>query len=74
MSHDEIIEAVHALNPRALQRARRFACALALLRAGMSRREACATLRLRYRIIQQEAWRLVDMAADIALIEKDGKR
>lgn len=70
MSAEAIVEAVHVLNPRTLDRARRLSCALALLRAGMERRQACGVLRLRFSICQSEAWRMVDMAADIAAAPK----
>ena len=66
MTEAEILAAVYALNPRTGERARRLACAVALLRQGMVRREACKMLRVRFTICQQEAWRLVDMASDMA--------
>ena len=66
MSDDALLEAVHVLNPRTLERARRLAVALVLLRGGMSRADAMVAIRLRFTIDRFEAWRLVDMAADIA--------
>ena len=66
MSDDALLEAVHVLNPRTLERARRLAVALVLLRGGMMRREVVATVRVRFGVGRLEAWRRVDMAADIA--------
>jgi hypothetical protein len=66
MSDEHLLEAVHVLNPRTLERARRLAVALMLLRVGISRREAVAAVRLRFNVGRIEAWRLVNMASDIA--------
>lgn len=66
MTDDAILEAVHVLNPRTLGRARRLSVALELLRAGQTRIQACAALRLRFSMSRFEAWRLVDMASDMA--------
>jgi hypothetical protein len=63
---DALIEAVCLLSPRTLERARRLNCAVDLLRAGKSRREVCVIIQGRYRVCQSNAWRLVDMAADVA--------
>jgi hypothetical protein len=74
VSADAILEAVQALNPRTLERARRLTCALSLLRSGLPRRDACATLRLRFPIGQPEAWRMVNLAAEIQCwFREDGK-
>lgn len=66
MSADAILEAVHALNPRTLGRARRLTVALELLRQGHTRGEAIALIQQRCSISRVEAWRLVDMASDMA--------
>lgn len=66
MSAEAILEAVSVLSPRTLDRARRLACAVNLLRAGKTRRESCAIIQDRYMVCQSNAWRLVDMAADLA--------
>ncbi len=67
MNDAAIIEAAWALNPRTIDRARRLAVALHLLREGRTRRDVCTLLRHRFpRICQSEAWRVVDMAADMA--------
>ena len=71
---EALIEAVFLLSPRTLERARRLTCAVELLRAGKSRREVCVIIQGRYRVCQSNAWRLVDMAADIAgppLVQKE---
>lgn len=66
MSAEILLECVFVLNPRTAARALRLAVALALLREGKSRREVCVIIRQRFGVIQQEAWRVVDMAADMA--------
>ena len=66
MSADDIIEAVHVLNPRTLDRARRLSLAIDLLRRGHSKRHTIALLRERCSINRLEAWRLVAMASDMA--------
>ena len=68
MSDALLLEAVFVLNPRTAERARRLACALALLRAGMQRREACTIIQQRFGVCQSNAWRVVSMAADMALL------
>jgi len=66
MSDEHLLEAVHTLNPRTLERARRLAIALSLLRSGIGRREACTIVRVRCVVGRIEAWRVVSMAADMA--------
>lgn len=66
MRADILLECVFVLNPRTAARARRLAVAMTLLREGKSRREVCVVIRQRFGVIQQEAWRLVDLAADMA--------
>lgn len=73
MNAEAILEAVFVLNPRTGERARRLACAVQLLRANASRRDAAAQIQRRFAVGQPEAWRVVDMAADMVLIEKDKK-
>lgn len=73
MTDEAILEAVQVLNPRTLGRARRLSVALALLRAGQTRIQACAALRLRFAMPRCEAWRLVDMASDMAGKPKEKK-
>jgi hypothetical protein len=63
---EALIEAVALLSPRTLERARRLTCAVELLRAGKSRREACVIIQGRFFVCQSSAWRLVDIAADVA--------
>jgi hypothetical protein len=63
---EALIEAVFLLSPRTLERARRLTCAVDLLRAGKSRREVCVIIQGRYQVCQSNAWRVVDMADDIA--------
>lgn len=64
-----IIEAVHVLNPAALERARRLQYAVSLLRSGTARRDASGLVQRQYGCSQPTAWRLVCMAADLVLIE-----
>ena len=69
MNAEAILEAVFILNPRTGERARRLACAVQLLRANPSRRDAAAQIRRRFAVGQPEAWSVVDMAADMVLSE-----
>jgi hypothetical protein len=61
-----ILEAVFVLNPRTGERARRLAAAVRLLRSGKKRGEACALIQAQFGVCQSNAWRIVDMAADMA--------
>jgi hypothetical protein len=70
---EAILEAVFILNPRTGERARRLACAVQLLRANASKLEAARQIRLRFEVSQPVAWHVVNMAADMVLIEKDKK-
>ena len=74
MSADAIIEAVQALNPRTLGRARRLTVALDLVRAGNSRSRVVELLRLRFSIGRHDAWRLMCIAADMAGQPKEEKK
>lgn len=69
MTDSDILAAVFALNPRTGARARRLACAVQLLRSGLARRDATMQIRVRFGVGQAVAWRVVDMAADMAVIE-----
>ena len=60
------LETVHTVAPQALERARRLDYALRLIRQGMSRREVSGMVRRRFECSQPTAWRLVDMANDMA--------
>lgn len=73
MNAEAILEAVFILAPRTGERARRLVCAAQLLRAGTPRRDAVAQIQRRFAVGQPEAWRVVDMAADMVLTEKDKK-
>lgn len=66
MTADDILAAVYMLNRGTAERARRLACAVALMRAGMTRRAAVAQIRARFVVCHSEAWRMVDMASDVA--------
>jgi hypothetical protein len=65
-SIESVLEAAWVLNPRSVQRARRLALAMQLLGEGQSKRDAIALLRQRCGIGQPEAWRIVDIASDMA--------
>lgn len=71
MKAEAILEAVFILAPRTGERARRLVCATELLRGGMARREAVSQIQRRFAVGQPEAWRVVDMAADIVLLDVD---
>jgi hypothetical protein len=60
------LELVFILDPRIVERARRLEFAMRHLRAGMTAGEVRNALRLQFSIPQPTAWRVVDMALDIA--------
>lgn len=64
------LEAVYTLSPRVLERAFQLQYAVALIRGGTARREASGMVRRKYHCSHTTAWRLVDMAVDLALVEK----
>ena len=61
-----LLEAVQALAPQVLERARRLRYAATLLGQGRSRREVSGLVFARYGCTRSKAWRLVNMAADLA--------
>lgn len=67
MTTELLLEAVFVLNPRTGQRARRLVCAVQLLRAGVSPRDVVAQIQQRFGVERTNAWRIVDMASDMAL-------
>ena len=58
-----LLEAVQAVAPQAMERARRLQYAAALLSQGRSRREVSGLVFARYGCSRSKAWRLVAMAA-----------
>jgi hypothetical protein len=60
------LELIFALDPRVIERARRLEFALRHLRAGMPPMEVRLALRLQFHVSQQHAWRIVDVATDLA--------
>lgn len=66
MNDATVLECVFLLNPRTAERARRLACAVLLLKEGRTRREVSVILRQRFGVGRVVAWRVVDMAADMA--------
>lgn len=60
------LEVIYALDPRVFERARRLSLAIELLRNGNVPRDVRRALRERCRLPQQHAWRIVDMAIDMA--------
>lgn len=60
------LEVIYALDPRVFERARRLSLAIELLRSGVSLEEARRQLRERCGLRQWHAWRVVDMAHDMA--------
>lgn len=61
-----LLEAVQAVAPQAMERARRLQYAATLLGQGRSRREVSGMVFARYGCTRSKAWRLVNMAADLA--------
>ena len=66
MTADQALEAIHALAPKVIERARRLEMAMRLLREGKSRREASAIIFRSYSVSRVTAWRDVGMAHDMA--------
>jgi hypothetical protein len=67
MSTELLLEAVFVLNPRTGKRARLLVCAVQLLRSGVPRRDVVSQIRERFSVAQPVAWRVVEMAADMAV-------
>jgi len=61
-----LLEAVQAVAPQAMERARRLQYAATLLGQGRSRREVSGLVFARYGCSRSKAWRLVNMAADLS--------
>lgn len=57
---------LQAVDPEAYKRAKRVEFAMRLLRTGSSRAEAEKLVRERFGISQPTAWRIVDIANDMA--------
>lgn len=74
MSAEEILGAVSVINPGAVMRARRVVSAIVILRSGASMRAARQQLRARFGCCRKEAWRIVDMAADMAVLDLDASK
>lgn len=69
MNDADVLAAVFVLNPRTGARAKRLAMAVSLLREGLERREVNRQIRLRFNVGRAVAWRVVDMAADMAILQ-----
>lgn len=59
------LEAVHAVSPSAIERARRLETAIRLLRDGWTRRDASGEIARRFSVSRPTAWRTVDAAHDM---------
>lgn len=68
MSDSDVLAAVFQLNPRTGARAQRLALAVKLLSDGLCRRDVTMQIRVRFGVGQAVAWRVVDMAADMACL------
>jgi hypothetical protein len=62
----DLVEITYAIHPRAFERGRRVKFAMDLLRSGMRRREVSGAVQRRFGVDQPAAWRIVDMAIDMA--------
>jgi hypothetical protein len=62
----DLVEVLYAIEPQSFERARRVKCAMDLLRTGMHRGKVCGEIQRRYGLSQPQAWRVVDMAVDMA--------
>lgn len=62
-----LLEIVHVLDPGILQRARRVEVAVRMLEDGKTPASVRAAMRSRFGMLQPAAWRLVDIAADLAV-------
>lgn len=70
MNDSAVVEAAWALNQSAVERARRLATALAMIREGRTPKEARELMRVRFRISRVTAWRIVDIASDMAGVQR----
>ena len=61
-----LLEAVQVVAPDVMERARRLQYAATMLNQGRSRREVSGLVFARYGCSRSKAWRLVNMAADLA--------
>lgn len=68
-----LLDIVHAIDPLAIQRARRVEVAIQMLEAGHQPADVRAMLRSRYGMLQPAAWRIVDIAVDMAVIDEEQK-
>ena len=60
------LELIHMLDPRVVERARRLDFALRRIRQGMTAGQVRAALRQHFGIQQPLAWKITDMALDLA--------
>ena len=60
------LDLIHAIDPRVLERARRLEAAIKLLQAGHSLRESRGLIIRQFHVDRTQAWRIVDMAVDMA--------
>jgi hypothetical protein len=61
-----LIELVYIVDARAIERAKRLEAAISMLHDGRTRREVSGQLQRRFQITQTSAWRIADMANDLA--------
>ena len=60
------IDLVHVVDPQALDRARRLEFAIRQIAAGVKRSQIVVMVQAQFRCSQPTAWRVVDMAFDLA--------
>jgi hypothetical protein len=66
-TRDEVLlELLFVVDPDAIERAKRLQLAMRMLRDGFTRRQVSGFLIRHHSIPQQTAWRIVDMAIDLA--------
>jgi hypothetical protein len=62
----DLMELVFVIDAKACERARQVKLAMYLLRSGMPTREIRREMQRRFGVSQPTAWRIVDMAVDMA--------
>lgn len=62
----DIVDVLHVIEPRSLERAKRVKLALEMLQRGMPLCEVRIQIERKFEISRQHAWRVVDMALDMA--------
>lgn len=60
------LDMIHIVDPQAIERARRLEFAVRQIAAGVHRRHVVVMIQAQFKCSQPTAWRVVDMANDLA--------